>query len=118
MTDAHRQQSFSKRQFLTELGIVALVLVVVAGCLGGAAYYVLVVRAQIAPGDVILVKVAGHPDLSGEARVGDDGLVRVREIGMVPVSGLSVEKAGRLIAELLGGVTRTEMDVRVEIKKS
>jgi protein involved in polysaccharide export with SLBB domain len=86
--------------------------------LGGAAYYLLVVRAQIAPGDVILVEVAGHPDLSGEARVGEGGLVRVREIGMVPVSGLSVEKAGRLIAELLGGVTRTEMDVRVEIKKS
>jgi hypothetical protein len=37
---------------------------------------------------------------------------------MVPVSGLSVKAAGHLIAELLGGVTRTEMDVRVEKKKS
>ena len=116
MTGARGEQSLSKRQFLAELTIIALVFIVAVACVGGAAYYLIVVRAQIAPGDTLSIQVVGLPHLSGEARVNDAGQVRIIGVGMVPVSGLSIERAGNKIASLLAIGSETQGGVGVEIE--
>ncbi|MDP7640399.1 MAG: polysaccharide biosynthesis/export family protein [Candidatus Hydrogenedentes bacterium] len=117
MTDANGEQTFTKQRFLVELTIVVLVFIVAVSVLCGAAYCLIVVRAQIAPGDTLSLEIEGFPDLSGVARVDGAGHIRVREIGMVRVSGMSAREAEALIAELLGGAMRTMLEVRVEKRK-
>jgi protein involved in polysaccharide export with SLBB domain len=59
---------------------------------------------QIAPNDVLDIRVFRQPDLSTTARVGYDGTVLVPLAGTVRVGGLTVVQASQLIrARLAGG---------------
>ena len=56
---------------------------------------------QLAPGDLILVKLFNQGDYQATVRVGLDGAVQLPYIGSVPLQGLTVRAAQTLIAERL-----------------
>jgi polysaccharide export outer membrane protein len=56
---------------------------------------------QLAPGDLIAVRVFNQPEYQATVRVGLDGAVQLPYIGSVPVQGLTVRAAQVLIAERL-----------------
>jgi len=56
---------------------------------------------QLAPGDLITVRVFLQPDYQATVRVGLDGSAELPFVGSVPLEGLSVRAAQRLIAERL-----------------
>jgi polysaccharide export outer membrane protein len=55
----------------------------------------------IRAGDVLAVRVAGEDDLSGEVRIGDNGLIELPMGGPVTVIGLDTRDAARRIAAVL-----------------
>jgi polysaccharide biosynthesis/export protein len=56
---------------------------------------------QLAPGDLISVRVFNQPEYQTTVRVGLDGAVQLPYIGSVPLQGLTVRAAQALIAERL-----------------
>ena len=55
----------------------------------------------IGSGDEIEITVYGAPDLSGRARVGDDGNISLPLLGNVPIAGLTSSDAQRAISDQL-----------------
>jgi polysaccharide export outer membrane protein len=56
---------------------------------------------SVGAGDMLRITVFRNPDLTTEARVTDGGLITFPLIGDVPVTGLSPQQVGALIAEKL-----------------
>ncbi len=74
----------------------------------------------LGPGDVIRATVFGHPDLSGEMRVGEDGRVSFPLVGDILLGGLSTSDAEAKIADLLiggGYVTDPRVSLFVEQRR-
>ena len=70
----------------------------------------------IGAGDTVRISAFRYPELTTEARVSEDGQVRVPLIGAVVLQGLTPEKAASLIAERLKGgnyVLNPEISVAV-----
>jgi polysaccharide export outer membrane protein len=91
-----------------------LTLSVPALCHGQAA------SALLGPGDVVRATVFGHPDLSGEMRIGEDGRVPFPLVGDILIGGLSTSEAEAKIADLLVGggyVTDPRVNLFVEQRR-
>lgn len=74
----------------------------------------------LGPGDVVKAAVFGHPDLSGVARIGEDGRISFPLIGDVLIGGLSTSDAEAKIASLLlqgGYVTDAQVSLFVEQRR-
>lgn len=56
---------------------------------------------QITSGDVLVVRIFGQPEFAPAVRVSVDGTIQLPLIGVVPVAGLTVNRAEDLIAERL-----------------
>ena len=56
---------------------------------------------QITAGDVLVVRIFGQPEFAPPVRVSVDGSIQLPLIGVVPVAGLTVNRAEDLIAERL-----------------
>jgi polysaccharide export outer membrane protein len=69
----------------------------------------------LAPGDKIAVVVFGHADLSGEFLIDGTGGVEFPLAGLIPVAGLTVQKAKERIAERLadGYLQRPAVSLRL-----
>ncbi len=71
---------------------------------------------QLAPGDLIAVRLFNQPDYQATVRVGLDGAVQLPYIGSVPLQGLTVRAAQRLIAERLrAGEYYRDPDVIIQV---
>ncbi|NBX66305.1 MAG: polysaccharide export protein [Proteobacteria bacterium] len=88
--------------------IMVLLALLVAGCvtsdsnknsLEAAGQFVSAINASpvLAPGDVVILKVEGEGDLSGEYTIKPDGLLTLPLVQDVPVVGLTVESASKVI---------------------
>lgn len=74
----------------------------------------------LGPGDVVRTTVFGHPDLSGELRIGEDGRVSFPLVGDILIGGLSISDAEAKIADLLVGggyVTNPQVSLFVEQRR-
>lgn len=56
---------------------------------------------QILPGDLMVVHIFGTPDFASPVRVSVDGTIQLPLIGVVPVAGLTINRAETVIAERL-----------------
>ena len=71
---------------------------------------------QLAPGDLISVRLFSQPDYFATVRVGVDGAVQLPYIGSVPLQGLTVRAAQMLIAERLrAGEYYRDPDVIIQV---
>lgn len=61
----------------------------------------------LGPGDEVHLEVVGQPDMSGDLRVGADGLITVPRARAVPVAGLTIDAAkDAIVADLAAGYLR------------
>ena len=75
----------------------------------------------LGPGDVVKVSVYGSPDLTLEARVGENGNISYPLVGQVAVAGLSTAAAEKKIAGLLesgGSVKKPQVNIIVTAVQS
>lgn len=75
---------------------------------------------RLGPGDVVRATIFGHPDLSGEMRIGEDGRVPFPLVGDILIGGLSTSEAEAKIADLLVGggyVTDPKITLFVEQRR-
>ncbi|HVT45989.1 MAG TPA: polysaccharide biosynthesis/export family protein [Thermoanaerobaculia bacterium] len=72
---------------------------------------------QIGPRDLLQIRVFQDPSLNTEARVGQDGSVRMPLLTAVPVGGLTATQAGERIKELLEARYMNKADVSVVIRE-
>ncbi|HWQ36245.1 MAG TPA: polysaccharide biosynthesis/export family protein [Blastocatellia bacterium] len=70
---------------------------------------------RIGPGDVLLVEVAGEPDLKRRARVSEQGTISLLYVGDLKVEGLTVAEAGALLRRsYLSILKQPEVTVYIE----
>lgn len=67
--------------------------------------------------DVLVVSVLGHPELSGEASVDEDGMLAVPVLGEVRAAGLSTRSLERKLTTLLSDGYLKKPQVEVSVKE-
>ncbi|NLM97236.1 MAG: hypothetical protein GX175_06480, partial [Halanaerobiaceae bacterium] len=57
---------------------------------------------KIQKNDLLNITIWGHPDLSGDVRVGPDGEISLPLVGIMDVEGLSITELNTLLKEKMG----------------
>lgn len=93
-----------------------LIQLILAALLSMLAVASLAADAVLSPGDVLKISVFGNPDLSIEAKIGDEGDITYPLIGKVVLAGLSPAAAEKKIADMLvKGAFLRNPDVHIDV---
>ncbi|CAI8405145.1 MAG: Uncharacterised protein [Hyphomonas sp. TMED17] len=74
-------------------------------------------ETEVAPLDIVNIRVFGVTDLSGDYQVGPDGKIKVPLIGSVQASGLSVIELALQLETILGDTYLIDPDVTISVDR-
>ncbi|WEM42562.1 SLBB domain-containing protein [Photobacterium sp. DA100] len=69
----------------------------------------------LTPGDRVFLQLPGERDFNGPFTIDDQGQIRLPEVGLVPIAGLSQQQAEQLLRERLRTVYRNLDEFRLSI---